>query len=287
MKAFLFLLFPEYKDPENHTHAFLETDTLRTNNELKVYLEKLYLPLLFFSDEGVTFLYDNKNLEAFLFPVTSMPDEYPNYRRYQLELIERRMQQWRANSEQEASDVFFFLGCPIADNTLSEISKRQYNNHLADVVYAAVDHEAISSITSKRERVSVNCNGREKSFSVIKLDVDGLMTWLKEKGIIKRIYVPNSDKHGSNGRGGLQAANVSRLLCTDEEAKIMMKKAFKYGKHLYFFDMKNEKYIKFMSGNNNTFHPYHIMSLQDENNIIKNDVKRVLKLLFGTIRPQY
>lgn len=289
MKALLYLLLPEYQDPGNTyaTHPFLATTNLPEDSLLAAYLTKLTVIVSYLKDENVTIQYDVKNLAAFLYPINLMPDVYPNKRRYQLELVEKRMRSWRTHSVQKTTGNFEFLGQPTDDNTLSEIAKLQYNNRLTHCVYAVINHKALNHVNSVRERICVKCYDNSKSFVVLKADVVTILNWLKEKEVIKRVYLPNSDKHGTAGKGGSQASNVSPLLCQNWEAKKMMKKAFRCGKHLYYYDANRQKFIRFMSGNNNTYHPYHIISKQDETKYIKPIVKDVLRYHLGNFETDY
>lgn len=154
-------------------------------------------------------------------------------------------------------------------------------------VYAVMNHNALNHVNHARERLSVKCNNKLKTFVALKADVITIMNWLKEKGVVKRVYLPNTAKHGTAGLGGSRASNASPLLCQNREAEKMMKKAFRFGKHLYYYDANHQKYIRFMSGNNNTYHPYHIISKQDETKYIKPAVKEVLKYHLGNIEIVY
>ena len=289
MKALLFLLLPEYQDPGNTlaTHPFLATTNLPDDRHLSRYLTKLKATVSYLKDEDVTILYDVKNLAAFFYPINLMLDVYPKKSRYQLELIERRMCSWRTHAEQQATDIFEYLGQPTDDNTLTEIAKLQYNNRLTHCVYAVMNHKALNHVNQTRERLCVKCNDKEKTFVALKADVITILNWLKEKGVVKREYLPNTEKHGTAGLGGSQASNVSPLLCQNWEAKKMMKKAFRYGKNLYYYDANHQKYIRFMSGNNNTYHPYHIISKRDETKYVKPTVKDVLRYFLGDFEIVY
>lgn len=68
MKALLFLLLPEFKDPGNllASHPFLETTNLPDDSWLTSYITKLTATVYYLKDEDVTILYDVKNLAAFL-----------------------------------------------------------------------------------------------------------------------------------------------------------------------------------------------------------------------------
>lgn len=192
-----------------------------------------------------------------------------------------------ARPEQQATDCFEFQGQQTDDNILSEIAKLQYNNRLTNCVYAVMNHKSLNYTNHTREWLHVRCNGKEKTFAALMADVVTILNWLKEKGVVKRIYVPNTAKHGTAGMGGSRASDASPLLCQNWEAKKMMKKTFRYGKHLYYYDANHQKYIRFMNGNNNTFHPYHIISEQDETKNIKPPVKKVLEYHLGNITIVY
>ena len=128
MTAQLFFLLPEYKGIGQATLSFLEKERPMTDTELSAFLRRLKCMILYLKDEAVERFYDNMNLAAFLAAYNRAQNEYPSVRRFQLELMERNMERWRNDIEQTATDVFVYENVPIADNTLCEIAKRQYNN---------------------------------------------------------------------------------------------------------------------------------------------------------------
>lgn len=287
MKALLFLLLPEYKDTgKNHTQFFLETTALKDNKEYVKFTARLMTTVYYIGEENATVLYDPQNVAAFLYPMKTLPDIYPNKAQYLMTLVEKRMQNWRSVSKQFNTNVFRFEGKEIRDNSFCEIAKMLYYNQMKDVIFAVMNHEAINTVTRVRERVYVYCNGKPKSFVVISADIQNVLMWLREKGVVRRVYAPNTRKHGTAGKGGA-GGRASKLLCSNKDAKMMMKMAFKFGKNLYYFDGKQKKYIKFMKGNGDTYHPYHITSHNDEMKNVDEFVKRVLKLHLGEIETVY
>lgn len=256
-----------------------------TDTELSAFLRRLKCMILYLKDEAVERFYDNKNLAAFLAAYNRAQNEYPSVRRFQLELMERNMERWRNDIEQTTTDIFVYENMPIADNTLCEIAKRQYNNR--SVMYFIINYDALNTVERDSQRLQVVCNGRTKVFTALKADVCLVMTRLRCRGLIKREYVPNTAKHGSNGLGGSQADDASNLRCSDRKAKKMMGKAVKVGKNLYYFDSEQNLYIRFMWGENNTYHPYHIESAQDEEKNVPNIAKVVLKLHLGDFRSDF
>lgn len=287
MKAQLFLLLPEYKDTgKNHTHFFLETTDLKDSKAYTKFISRLMATVLYTGEENAIVLYDPQNVAAFLYPIKTLPDLYPGRLLHQITLIEKRMQNWKRKTEQESTDVFRYVGKKTEKNTFCEIAKRLYCNQMKDEVFVVMNHEAVNTVTRRRERVHMECNGKNKSFVVISADVQNVLVWLKEKGIVKREYAPNTRKHGVGGVGGA-GGKASKLLCSHQDAKKMMKKAFKFGRHLYYFDNEQKKYIKFMSGIDDKFHPYHITSHRDEMKNVKEPVKKVLRLHLGKIEAEY
>lgn len=285
MPAKLFFLLPEYKDPGNTTRFFLESDNMMTDAEMTDYLRRLRAIVLYFRCEDVDLYYDIENYRAFQFPIEVLPDEYPNKKRYNLEFVERNMENWREETEQVNGDRFSYQGQTITDNTLCEIAKRLFNNRRE--LYVVVNHQALNTVTRDHDKLRVKCCGREKRFSVVKADVNLLLAWLRCKGVILRIYHPNTAKHGTNGSGGSQAKNASSLLCSNKKAKKMMGKAVRIGEHLYYFDADELLYIRFMSGQNYTFHPYHIQSAQHESINVPHQAKLALKTHLGDFRSRF
>ena len=281
----LFFLLPEYKDKDNTTHLFLETERLMSDEELTVYIRRLKAVVMYMNDENVSCFYDSQNLHAFLFPITIMPDEYPAKRRYQMEFMEKFLECWRDCQEACDGDSFFYRGTRTKDNTLCEIAKRQYNNQRNR--YIVVSHEALNTMTVDSEKLKVKCNGREKIFRAVKADVNVLIPWLRCKGVIIRKYHPNTAKHGESGLGGSQASDASPLLCSNKKAKKMMGKALKVGRELFFFDKEHELYIRFMDGGNDTFHPFHIVNALDEARNIPSQAKSILRLYLGEFKSKF
>ena len=255
-----------------------------TNEDLTNFVKKFVIAASYMSDEEVDCFYDSKNLDAFMFPINVMSEEYPLKSTYLLHFIEKKLDNWRTRQAQCPQDHFVYENQTISDNTFCEVSKRKYNNR--NSLCFVVDTGALKlEIDSKNYKVS--CNSKETLFKVIRCDAYVLLTFLRNKGIIERIYLPNTAKHGENGLGGLQADSASSLRCSDSKAKRMMSKAIRVGKNLYYYDKEESLYIRFMSGGNNTFHPYHIESFKAEEKNIPPRAKEILKKLFGDIKPSY
>lgn len=285
MPAKLFFLLPEYKDPGNTTRFFLESDHLMTDAEMREYLRRLRAIVLYLRCEDVDCYFDIENYRSFQFPIDVLPEEYPNKKRYNLEFVERNMENWREETEQVNGDRFSYQGQPITDNTLCEIAKRLFNNRRE--LYVVVNHQALNTVTRDHDKLRVKCYGREKRFPVVKADVNLLIAWLRCKGVILRIYHPNTAKHGTSGLGGSQSDDASSLLCSNRKAKKMMGKAVRIGRHLYFYDVNEQLYIRFMSGQDHTFHPYHIQSAQDEFINVPYQAKLTLKTHLGPFRSRF
>ena len=284
MPAKLFFLLPEYKDPGNTTRFFLESDHLLSDEEMIDFLRRLRAVVMYMRDEDVDCYYDIENYRAFQFPIEVLPEEYPNKKRYNLEFVERNMENWREETEQVNGDRFSYQGKTVSDNTLCEIAKRLFNNRRD--LYVVVNHQALNTVKD-HDNLRVKCCGREKRFPVVKADVNLLLAWLRCKGIILRIYHPNTAKHGTSGLGGSLADDASSLLCSNRIAKKMMGKAVRVGKHLYYYDANEQLYIRFMSGQNHTFHPYHILSAQDESKNVPHQAKLTLKTHLGPFKSRF
>lgn len=285
MTAQLFFLLPEYRGIGNPTSVFVEKDRPMNDAELQVFLRKLKCMVLYLKDETVECFYDNHNLSAFLSAYNPAQKEYPSVKRFNLELMERNLERWRDTQEQDTvADKFYYEGQQIANDTLCEIAKRQYNNRA--VMYFVINYEALN-VGRDSQRLHVVCNRREKVFTALRADVMLVLRRLCERGVIKRMYHPNTAKHGTSGLGGSQADDASSLRCSNKKAKKMMGKAVKVGKHLYYFDEDENLYIRFMSGENSTFHPYHIESAQDEEKNVPQMAKTALKLHLGDFRSNF
>lgn len=285
MPAKLFFLLPEYKDPGNTTRFFLESDHLMNDAEMTDYLRRLRAIVLYLQCEDVDCYYDIENYKSFQFPINVLSEEYPNKKRYSLVFVERNLENWQEESEQVDGDRFSYQGQIITNNTLCEIAKRLFNNRRELCV--VINHYALNTVTKDHDKLYVKCNGCEKRFPVVKADVNLLLAWLRCKGVIMRKYLPNTDKHGTSGLGGSPADNASNLLCSNKKAKTMMGKAVRIGKNLYYFDINERLYIRFMNGQNNSFHPFHIHSAQDEFKNVPQQAKIALKTHMGPFRSRF
>lgn len=285
MPAKLFLLLPEFRDPGNVTRFFLETTHLMTDDEMIDYLRRLRAVILYLRYEDLDLYYDIENYKAFLFPIEILPEEYPNKKRYNLEFVERNMENWREESEQVNGDRFSYQEQTITDDTLCEIARRLFNNR--QELHLVINHQALNTVIRNHDKLCVKCNGCEYRFPVVKADVDLLLPWLRWKRVIQRSYLPNTAKHGTSGLGGSQADDASSLLCSDKKAKKMMGKAVRIGEQLYYYDADEQLYIRFMRGRNHTFHPYHIQSAQDESINVPSQAKSALRTHLGPFRTRF
>lgn len=120
------------------------------------------------------------------------------------------------------------------------------------------------------------------------IQIQAVANWMEHNRNPKRIYDHNS-KHGQEGRGkhpSNAGDYVSDMLESVENAAEMMHKAVKCKRHLYYYDVNHNKYVRFMDGGNGTYHAYYVQSLAEENKIL-HEVKKVIELLCGHCSPVY
>ena len=73
------LIFPEYNDKSNPTTSSdLTTDILYDDKTFGEQIKEAGILVDFFKDEVCQMVYDSKNVNAYLYPVNSLPECYPS-----------------------------------------------------------------------------------------------------------------------------------------------------------------------------------------------------------------
>lgn len=281
MDTQLFLLFPEYSDSGNPTEPIFATTHLMTYSELVALSSKLKSVVQYLRLEECQMLYDKRNFQAYKFPISILEDCYPDIETYYRTLLEKHFEDWKECSMSEKSDTYTLWNQVTCDNVLCEVAKRCANKCFSCGI---LNHGALN-----QDRIPMTVNNNSVTLLALPIQIKDVANWMEHHRKPERIYDHNP-KHGQGGIGKHPSHDgnyVSDMLFdTIEDAAEMMHKAVKCKRHLYYYDAKYNKYIKFMDGGNGTYHAYHIQSLAEENRIL-HDVKKLLDLLCGPCSPVY
>jgi hypothetical protein len=265
----LFLLLPESET--NSTSAFLICKSDKTTEELSSIINKIGEVPSFFEYEKCTMLYDSRNRDAFndLLQKVDNPKDYIKLSdAFVAVLGNRKWINWRDIPEQKPDDEYKMEGAPIADNSFCEGIKRLSLHHDTNTYFFvnATDYVpkcscAKLSCKSSSERYTTN-------MMVCELEIKDIYNWFVENRRPIRKYLPNNEKHGEGGKAARKAQkgkSVGILLCTNEEAEGLLRKAIGKSplcKKLFCYDKVKKKYIQFMNsaqpGVAGLYHAFHI-----------------------------
>lgn len=255
--AEVFLLLPVYEEATDQS-AYLKRVGILEEKEYGTLLAKLRDVSSYFCYENYECYYDSRNLNAYLIPMDSLGDCYPKTSTLFRRKINSWGSDWRRSKTITEQDVCKFLGTEIVDDTLCEITNRIHKK--PECTYLLVDDEAIMPQT---DRLGLLYKGKSFAIDICAFEVKPLACWFENNRRPVREFHLNP-KHGENGKGAHPANKgdkVSVLLCSEEEAAILLNKAVGEstdGKTLFFWDADNEKYIEFKCEGNQVFHGFHL-----------------------------
>ena len=172
-----------------------------------------------------------------------------------------------------------FLGTGLVDDTLCEIANRQQAK--PECVYLIVDEAAIVQQTA---RLNLLFKGETVSIDKCALEIKTLAAWFEEnRRPIRKFHL--NPKHGEYGKGAHPANKgdkVSLLLCSKEEAALLLNKAVgenTESKILFFWDADKEKYIEFKCEGNQVFHGFHLDEEEAKHRVSVDVRQKIDKLL--------
>lgn len=267
-KTTIYLLFREYVDATQmpsclyiHGRVF---DIERLKEEIKAEVDPLFSVLRFFQYEGLAVLYDRKNLDALLFPLKTLPREYPGLQTAVLAQLQGSSS-WEENpTDADHLNYTIETGWDVSNDMLGDMARRQHH----DVAPCALLHNNAID-TGKDGGVIVNCSDASREVLVSYKDVRGLHGWISENRMPQRHYHYNSkhgdaltpseyyfDRHGNRKR-------AAQLLTNDVSTNELLKYAIGKDRdsELWYYDVNNSCFIYFeCEGNNpqNGYHAYHL-----------------------------
>lgn len=255
--AELFLLLPVYEEAEGQP-AYVKRVGVLEEKEYEKFLAKLQDVSSFFCYENYECYYDSRNLKAFMMPIDSLEDCYPKVSTLLRRKISSWGSDWRRCMMTTNEDVGKFLGREFTDDTLCEIANRQLKK--PECAYLLVDNEAIVKQT---DRLELLFKGKTVSIDNCAFEVKPLAAWFEgNRRPVRKFHL--NPKHGENGKGAHPANKgdkVSVLLCSKEEAALLLNKAVgegAEGKTLFFLDADKEKFIEFKCEGDQVFHGFHL-----------------------------
>lgn len=272
----LFILLPEYKEATDRTGHYLISDELPDENEVNSYIRQIKELNDFFTHEDYQGFYDVRNITAFSFPLEEIEECYPNQKTY-LRSVLKEWENWRDEPTQCQQNSFSFHSFPITDDSLCEIARRKIQH--PENAYLLINHQAFPCT---RPTIEIGCDRTKIQVDTCPIIIKDIAGWFTRSRKPQRVYNWNP-KHGENGKGAHpenKGDEVSLLLCSREEADVLLKKAI--GIHpqgtLFYYDTNNRHYMEFKMESTNTFHSFHI---EDENRIPKVIKNKITYLLSG------
>lgn len=255
--AELFLLLPVYEEATDQS-AYVKRIGILEEEEYEKLMTKLREVSLYFCYENYECYYDSMNLNAFMIPIESLIDCYPKASTLFRRRINNWGSDWRRSKSFTDQDKCKFLGLEIVDDTLCEMANRKLES--PECTYLLVEDEAMVQQTDKCRLLF---KGETVEIDNSKLEIKPLARWFEHnRRPIRKFHL--NPKHGENGKGAHPANKgdkVSVLLCSEEEAAIMLNKAVGESmdsKTLFFWDSDKDKYIEFKCEVNQEFHGFHL-----------------------------
>lgn len=275
--AELFLLLPVYEEATDQS-SYVKRVGILEENEYEAVISNLLYMSSFFSYENYEGFYDSKNLQAFIIPVDSLKDCYPKVSTLLRRKINNWGSDWRKFKTISDQDVCKFLGTELVDDILCEIANR--HKEKPENSYLIVDDNALVSQTDKLE---IFFKGKDVAINKSTLEIKPLACWFEgNRRPVRKFHL--NPKHGENGKGAHpehKGDKVSVLLCSREEAEILLNKAVCENAEcrvLFFWDADNEKYIEFKCEGNQVFHGFHLDE-EDAKSRVSVDVRQKIDKL--------
>lgn len=288
----LFLLFPEREDPRT-TSAFLISRKNYTAKELSEFVKEIGETVSSFNHENHQFLLDKRNRNNF-YNMLKEYDGKKDYPKIADTFLTSMSYVGDVSIESSEKNVTFSIaGSPISDDIFCEAALRVLDT--PDSTYALI---AGLDIVGSPVNVKVVKDDKDNDVSLeaIEPDVHAVYEWISTHRRPVRVYIPNPQKHGTEGKGAQKVNkkdSVGVLLCSDEKAEEHMHHALGLSngaKKLFVYDFEKKKYMQFNRGSgnvDNNYHGWHLNSVHDI--IIHNKDHKILELAdrFKKIEENY
>lgn len=274
----LVFVFPE-RDDLNKTSAYLLSDKEYTPKELSVFVDALGEIIHSFSHENHHFLLETRNRNNFyrLLESYNGKDDYPKVADAFLTTV-ANVDDLDSASALTENASFTINGAPISIDVFAEVAS--YKLSQSDNTYALISSLDIIDGTFI-VNVTNDGNIQKVDLETICADMYAVYEWISTNRRPVRVYIPNSEKHGTDGKGAQKyhgKAPVSKLKCSDEEAENLMHYALanKNGDNkLFVYDFDRKMYMQFDKGSGNVENNYHGFHVADERGMVhgKKEVK--------------
>ena len=280
--SILSFVFPE-RGNSTLSSAFLVSSKEYSATELSKFVNDIGEVVSSFRHENHQFLLEKRNRENF-YKLLKMYDgkhDYPQIA--DTFLVETsNVEEISVEYSQSEKDTYFINGSPIQHDAFCEAASGILNN--PENSYAIIAGLDIVDGLLDVRIVKDGCEN-EVSLEIISPDIYSVYEWISTHRRPVRVYMPNPEKHGTDGKGAQKSNkgdSVGILLCSNEEAEILMHHALgiKNGaKKLFIYDFDRMKYMQFNKGGGNVDNNYHGWHVNSEHDIIKHpkDLK-ILKL---------
>lgn len=274
----LVFVFPE-RDDENKTSAYLLSDKEYPPKELSVFIDVLGEIIHSFSHENHLFLLDVRNRNNFyrLLKNYNEKKDYPKVADAFLATI-ANVDEMDSPFMMAENASFTINEAPISIDIFAEVASRKLS--FPDNTYALISSLDIINGTFV-VNVAKDGNIQKVYMETICADMYAVYEWISTNRRPVRVYIPNTEKHGTDGKGAQKyhgKAPVSQLKCSDEEAENLMHHALanRNGDNkLFVYDFDRKMYMQFDKGSGNVDNNYHGFHVTDEVNMVhgKKEVK--------------
>lgn len=249
----IIILLPEYKDPQNTTTAkFLELETEPSDVSVGEWIAKLGQFIDFFSDEECVLAYNNNNLNACLFLLDTLPEQYPSRSQQLLEMLQ---DEYDIASRNKVFGDESKTGAVLESDRITNTSKYKIG---------------------------------DTKIQVKPLDIKQVFDWLCKNRHPQRVVLLNP-KHGDENKGAHpdnDGEPVSQFTGSKETANELLQKAIgvpEWGR-LFAYDDNKECYVDLMSNDKKVDlskeeRPYHIFPIDISTMMNIKNITRIRKKL--------
>lgn len=273
-KNLIAFIFPEYNDKDNPiTSSDWTTDQLYDDKTFGEQTKETARLIDFFKDEACQMVYDSKNVNAYLYPVKSLPECYPSRARL-LRTALNEAEDWRKHRISSETEEYFIYHNTVKDEIRTEIAFRRK--------LSPNDSAIIATNVFGKENKSWELKNDDSSVTIesMPMYIPMVFDWLTKHHKPQRVYEWN-EKHGEYGKGAHKdnkGNEVSVLLSSKEHAAELLSIAIGEPNYdiLYCYDSEHNKYMEYKAGckhanlqleaKERTYHSYHI---NDESGVPK------------------
>ena len=274
------LIFPEYEDKGNPTTSGdWVTNKLYDDKAFGEQIKETGILVDFFKDEVCQMVYDSKNVNAYLYPVNSLPECYPSRAR-QLRTALNGAKDWRKNRISSETEEYNIHYNTVKDEIRTEIASR--------IESTPVNSYLIATNVFGDKGKTWDLKTKTSTIPVVSLpmSISHVFEWLSNHHKPLRVYEWN-EKHGENGKGAHpdnKGEEVSVLESSREHAGELLPKAIGLPNYdtLYCYDVIFNKYMEYKAGckferlpENAVERKYHSFHINDENRVPKRVANKI------------